>query len=189
MKETQRDLTLSNYFWSPTGEDILLPSGNDLYLYHIASDRVRRLTHDEEIERSSRFSPDGKKIAFIKNHNIQVLDIESGEVTPLTIEGKEHILIGQFDWVYEEEFGIHTGFFWAPDSQHIAYFQLDETRVSECPMVDFIPIHNELHPLRYPKAGDKNSTWLNGVWLKRSLWIYGGLDIRSSPISPSFSSC
>ena len=161
--KTEKRVTLSNYFWSPAGKDILLPSGNDLYLYNIASGTVKRLTNDEEIERFPRFSPNGKKIAFIKHHNIQILDVESGEVTPLTIQGKEHIIVGQFEWVYEEEFDIHTGFFWAPDGQHIAYFQLDENSVPESPIVDFIPIHNEIQPLRYPKAGDKNSIVRIGV--------------------------
>lgn len=177
----EKRITLSNYFWSPTGRDILLPSGNDLYLYHIASGRVTRLTNDEEIERSPQFSPDGKKIAFIKNHNIQVLDIESGDVTPLTIEGREHLLIGQFDWVYEEEFDIHSGFFWAPDSQHIAYFQLDEKKVPESPIIDFIPIHNQIHPLRYPKAGDKNSIVQIGVVSvahRSTVWMDLGKEIN-----------
>lgn len=155
--------TLGNYFWSPDGKAILLPSKNDLHLYDIASGATKRLTNDEAEERDPQFSPDSRRIAFLKNHNLHVLDLASGTTRQLTTEGQEHILIGKFDWVYEEEFSIRTGFYWSPDSRHIAYFQLDEREVPVFPLVDFIPVHNVYEPMRYPKAGDKNSIVKIGV--------------------------
>ena len=153
-----------NYLWSPTGKEILLPSGNDLYLYDVASTTTRRLTNDQETKDDPHFSPDGKRIAFIKNHNIHVLDIETGIDVPLTTDGREHVFVGQFDWAYQEEFAsVRTGFFWAPDGQHIAFFQLDETEVPEFPIVDFVPVENEVQSTRYPKAGEDNSIVRVGV--------------------------
>jgi dipeptidyl-peptidase-4 len=153
-----------NYVWSPTGKEILLPSGNDLYLYDVASTTIRRLTNDEEVEDDPHFSPDGQRIAFIKNHNIHVLDIRTGIDVPLTTNGREHVFVGQFDWAYQEEFaGSRTGFFWAPDGQHIAFFQLNETEVPEFPIVDFLPVDNEVQWMRYPKPGDDNSIVRIGV--------------------------
>jgi dipeptidyl-peptidase-4 len=162
-QKTEKRFTLGNYFWSPNGKEILLPSGNDLYLYEVATGKLRRLTEDEAEERDPRFSPDGKKIAFLKNHNLHVLDVATGETTQLTTQGTEHVLIGRFDWVYEEEFGIRTGFAWSPDGKHIAYWELDENRVPEFPIVDFIPVHNVDSKMRYPKAGDPNSLVRIGV--------------------------
>jgi dipeptidyl-peptidase-4 len=161
--QSEKRFALGNYSWSPSGKEILLPSGNDLYLYYPETGLIRRLTNDEEPEMDPQFSPDSKKIAFIKSHNVQVLDLQSGITTSLTSEGREHILVGQFDWVYEEEFGMHTGFFWSPDSQHIAYWKLDETEVPEFPIVDFIPVQNTVDTMRYPKAGDNNSIVQIGV--------------------------
>ena len=161
--EMEKLFALSVYLWSPTGKDILLPSDADLYLYDVASRSVRRLTYDEEIERDPQLSPDGKKIAFIKNHNIYVLDIETGNVVPLTTEGREHMFVGQFDWIYEEEFEIRTRFFWSPNSQYIAFLQLDETGVPEFSIVDFIPSENQVQTMRYPKGGENNSIVRVGV--------------------------
>ena len=165
LEEQRREkrFTLGNYFWSPNKVDILLPSGNDLYLYNSKSKQVRRLTHDEAQERDPLFSPDGKKLAYLKRGNLYVLDIETGRETQLTTEGGGHILIGRFDWVYEEEFGIRTGFMWSPDGKAIAYWKLDEGRVPEFPIVDFIPTHNKVDVMRYPKAGDPNSIVQIGV--------------------------
>jgi dipeptidyl-peptidase-4 len=160
----EKRFALPNYLWSPTGREILLPSGNDLYLYDVASATTRRLTNDQETKDDPHFSPDGKRIAFIRNHNIHVLDIETGIIVPLTTDGREHVFVGQFDWAYQEEFAsVRTGFFWAPDGQHIAFFQLDETEVPEFPIVDFVPVENEVQSTRYPKAGEDNSIVRVGV--------------------------
>ncbi|MDZ7268756.1 MAG: DPP IV N-terminal domain-containing protein [candidate division KSB1 bacterium] len=159
----EKRFVLGNYFWSPDGKSLLLPSNNDLYLYDLASGSTRRLTTDEAEERDPQFSPDSRQIAYLKNHNLMVQDLASGSVRQLTTAGEEHILVGRFDWVYEEEFSIRTGFFWSPDSRHLAYYQLDEREVNVFPLVDFIPVHNVDEPMRYPKAGDRNSLVKIGV--------------------------
>ncbi len=162
-EKKEKRFTLGNYFWSPDGKSILLPSQNDLHLYDLASGQTRQLTSDNLEERDPQFSPDSKKIAFVKNDNLHVLDIATMQAKQLTTQGKEHIQVGKFDWVYEEEFGIRTGFFWSPDSRRLAYFQLDENNVTVFPLTDFIPVHNNYEPMRYPKAGDKNSIVKIGV--------------------------
>jgi dipeptidyl-peptidase-4 len=155
---------IPNHLWSPTGKEILLPSGNDLYLYDVASGGVRRLTNDEEVEDDPHFSPDGQRIAFVKNHNIHVLDVKTGIDVPLTSDGREHVFVGQFDWAYQEEFAsTRTGFFYAPDGQHIAFLELNETEVPEFPIVDFVPVENEVQSIHYPKAGENNSIVRVGV--------------------------
>lgn len=162
-QKQEKRFPLGNYFWSPDGKSILLPSKNDLHLYDLASGQTRQLTSDSLQERDPQFSPDSKKIAFVKNHNLHMLDLSTVQTKQLTTQGEEHIHVGKFDWVYEEEFGIRTGFFWSQDSRHIAYYQLDERQVTVFPLTDFIPIHNEYQPMRYPKAGDKNSIVKIGV--------------------------
>ena len=159
----EKRFTLPNYLWSPTGKALLIPSDNDLYLYDIASGKVQRLTNDEAEERDPTFSPNGKYIAFLKNNNLQVLEISSRKTVQLTSEGNEDVRIGRFDWVYEEEFSIRTGFFWAPDSSAIAFFRVDQRKEPEFPIVDFIPTHNTAKYMRYPKAGDPNATVTIGV--------------------------
>ncbi|MBN2030999.1 DPP IV N-terminal domain-containing protein [bacterium] len=159
----QKRFTIPNYHPSPTGETVLLPSRGDLYLYTMKSGKTKRLTDDPEEERDPRFSPDGKKIAYLKNQNLMVLDLDSGLETPLTDQGTEDLLIGRFDWVYEEEFGIRTGFFWSSDSRSIAYFELNQSLEPVFPIVDFIPLYSRVETMRYPKAGGQNPTVRIGV--------------------------
>ena len=69
-----------------------------------------------------------------------------------------------FDWAYEEEFSIQDGFQWGPDSQRIAYWQLDTSAAQ-----DFYIINNTdtLYPtitaIPYPKVGEENSAARIGV--------------------------
>jgi dipeptidyl-peptidase-4 len=162
-QKREKRFTLDNYLWSPTGTEILFPYENDLYLYDLSTKDLRPLTEDEGEERDPAFSPDGTKLAYLKENNLHVHDIRTGLVAQLTDQGTEHVLVGRFDWVYEEEFDIRTGFFWSPDGEHIAYFQVDEEATPEFPIVDFIPVRNELQPVRYPKPGDGNSIVSIGV--------------------------
>ncbi|NIA31726.1 MAG: prolyl oligopeptidase family serine peptidase [Actinobacteria bacterium] len=155
-KQAKR-FTLPSYIWAPDGVHILVPAENDLFLFDSGTKELVRLTHDAARERDPRFSPDSKKIAYIKNDNLTVLNIASKEEKALTTEGNKDIFIGRFDWVYEEEFSIRTGFQWSPDSKHIAYFRLDQSGEPCFPIVDFVPLENTVEYTKYPKAGDPNA--------------------------------
>jgi len=156
-------LTLDSYVLSPTGNELLVTSDSDLFLYDINTPQLKRLTQDAAAETAPRFSPDGTRIAFLKSYNISVIEIDSGKIAQLTSEGTENLLVGQVDWVYGEEFGIESGFCWSPDSRYIAYYQMDQGAVPIFPIIDFIPTGNEVANTRYPKAGDSNSTVQVGV--------------------------
>lgn len=154
---------IGSYILSPTGKELLLPSATDLFLYNLDTGILQRLTQDSAAEAAPQFSPDGTRIAFLKNYNIHVIEIEGCIDTQLTSEGKNHLLVGQVDWVYGEEFGIDAGFCWSPDSQYIAYYKMDESNIPEFPITDFIPVQNEVANTRYPKAGENNSVVKIGV--------------------------
>ena len=55
--------------------------------------------------RHAKLSPDGKKVGYVLDNNIYVQDLETGKIKQITNDGSDVIINGQFDWVYEEEFG------------------------------------------------------------------------------------
>jgi len=104
------------------------------------------------------FSPDGKKVAFMRSNNLFIIDLSSGREEQFTYDGKQNEIInGGTDWVYEEEFGFTRAFFWSPDSKSILFYKFDEREVPEFLM----PIYDQLYPtnfkFKYPKAGEKNA--------------------------------
>ncbi|MDD5398174.1 MAG: S9 family peptidase [Dehalococcoidia bacterium] len=156
-------LNLDSYILSPTGDELLLSSDTDLFLYDIKTSKFKQLTRDQAAETAPQFSPDGTEIAFLKDYNIYDIDIVSGSVVQLTTQGTQDLLVGQADWVYGEEFSIDTGFIWSPDGRHIAYYQMDQSAVPIFPIIDFIPPDNVVQNTHYPRAGENNSIVKIGI--------------------------
>ncbi|MCD8186766.1 MAG: DPP IV N-terminal domain-containing protein, partial [Rikenellaceae bacterium] len=105
------------------------------------------------------FSPDGRKVAFVRDNNLFYVTLEDRIEVQVTTDGRfNHIINGVPDWVYEEEFGFSQAYQWSPESDRIAFMRFDESRVKEFHMNMF---ERELYPtvytFKYPKAGEENS--------------------------------
>ncbi len=112
----------------------------------------------------AKFSPDGKKVAYVSEYNIYAEDLATGKTTALTTGGTRKIINGTFDWAYEEEFGCQDGFRWSPDSKKIAYWQLNATNVKTYLMLNTTDsIYPFAVPVEYPSAGEAPSPYKIGV--------------------------
>lgn len=106
----------------------------------------------------AEFSPDGKKLAYVKNNNLYVFDLTTNKETQITNDGKtNNIINGATDWVYEEEFALSKGFYWNNNSTQLAYFRFDESAVREYSMPTYGKLYPEDYKFKYPKAGEANS--------------------------------
>ncbi|MEO6670124.1 MAG: S9 family peptidase [Ferruginibacter sp.] len=112
----------------------------------------------------AKFSPDGKQVAYVSDHNIFSEDVNSGISRRLTDDGSRKLINGTFDWVYEEEFGCRDGFRWSPDSRQIAYWQVDASRIRDYYMLNTTDsVYSKVIPVEYPKTGDAPSSVKIGV--------------------------
>ena len=114
---------------------------------------------DEDKIQEPTFSPDSKKIAYAKNNNLYIKNLETNAITQVTFDGKKNYIInGICDWVYEEEFAFVKAFEWSKNSETLAFLKFDETEV---PVYSMDIVGNELYPtqqvFKYPKAGEKNA--------------------------------
>lgn len=127
------------------------------YVYNVKEGSLNLISEDKIQEPT--FSPDGKKVAFAKENNLYVKDLNSGKITQITSDGeKNKIINGITDWVYEEEFGFVRAFDWNADSNKIAFIRFDETNVPEFSMdVYGSELYQTQQVFKYPKAGEANS--------------------------------
>jgi dipeptidyl-peptidase 4 len=112
----------------------------------------------------AKFSPDGRKVAFVSDYNIYVEDLASGKTDQLTTGGTRELINGTFDWAYEEEFFCRDGFRWSPDNKKIAYWQMDAKNTKDYLMLDNTDsIYPFIKPVVYPIAGEPPSPFKIGV--------------------------
>ncbi|MBU1099391.1 MAG: S9 family peptidase [Bacteroidetes bacterium] len=150
---------------SDNGKQFVYIINGDIYAYTIGSNEVNRITNSEPLEKSVRFSPDGKNLAFVRDNNLYAYAFEEKKEKQLTFDGSETLLNGTLSWVYwEEVFDRNdSGFFWSPNSDKIAYFQTDESEVSIMHYVDVEPWVPRVIKQRYPKTGEVNPKVRIGV--------------------------
>ena len=144
----------------------LVAVDGDLFTYNITTQTATRLTNAAGERTDATFSPDGRRVAFIKGNNIFVASAGATGERALTTDGNPQLLNGTLDWVYSEELygrGNKRAYWWSPDASHIAFLQLDEKPVPEYTLVDDLPYRPQVEQWDYPKAGDPNPIARLGV--------------------------
>jgi dipeptidyl-peptidase 4 len=141
------------------------PTQGYYYVYDRAANTLQPISdRGRGFQMFAKFDPEGQRVAFVRNRNLYVVDLETGRERALTTDGADGTVInGTSDWVYEEEFGLRDGWDWSPDGRFIAFVQLDETETREFTIADYRQDYPELTSLRYPKAGERNSDIRVGV--------------------------
>lgn len=157
---------IDSYTFSSDEKKILIANNtNQIYRYSFTADYFlfdlvsKELTKILEQVQEPTFSPDGKKIGYVKENNLYIYDIASNTNSQITTDGKKNAIInGITDWVYEEEFAFVRAFDWSKDSKKLAYIRFDESQVPEFSMSVFGKnLYPKIETFKYPKAGEKNS--------------------------------
>jgi len=163
-----KPIDISNYTFSPdeskivfktNSEDIYRRSSKaDNYVYDIKSKQLNQLSVYGK-QMFATVSPKGNKVAFVRDNNLFIKDLDLNNEIKVTTDGKiNEIKNGWADWVYEEEFGKADFFEWNADGTKLAYVKFDESQVKE---FSFDTYNNNLYPdkvtFKYPKAGENNS--------------------------------
>ena len=106
--------------------------------------------------RTGELSPDGTMLGLERGGDMYVEDLATHAERRLTSDATELVYNGHFDWVYEEEFGMAQAWNWSPDSRHIAYWQINESKEPVIQLSDFSGPHPEWDQIRIPQPGDSN---------------------------------
>jgi dipeptidyl-peptidase 4 len=147
---------VSQYAWAPDGNAILLIGARALALVDLQTQQSKTLFSGQEAIGDVKFSPDGKHVSFVCEHNLHLVRVADGKDQKLTTGGSEEIRKGDLDWVYPEELDLKTAYWWSPDSSRIAFLEMDERKVGKYPLVDFASPEGEADEERYPVAGGAN---------------------------------
>jgi dipeptidyl-peptidase 4 len=107
------------------------------------------------------WSPSGENMTYTIGNNLYFSSI-SGEIVPVGLDTTGAVVYGQI--VHRNEFGIDKGVFWSPNEQSIAFYRMDESMVSEYPLVDIRNRVATAKGTRYPMAGMASHRVTVGVY-------------------------
>ncbi|MGD9346172.1 MAG: S9 family peptidase [Candidatus Aminicenantes bacterium] len=153
----------------------------DVFVLELASSEFTRVTETDKPEKCPSFSPDGKKLAYVRNNDLFVYDLDAHLEEQLTYDDSETLLNGTLSWVYwEEVFGRRDiGYWWSPDSTAIAFLQTDESPVGIAYFLDHRAIYPKLIEQRHPKTGTANPVvrvGINDLDKGKTTWVDLGQD-------------
>ncbi|MGG9961482.1 S9 family peptidase [Ferruginibacter sp. SUN106] len=143
-----------------------LNTRGDYWILDIASNKLTQLGKGRPGQSLmfAKFSPDGKKVGYVSEHNLYVEEVATNIIKRLTADGTRKLINGTFDWVYEEEFGCRDGFRWSPDGTKIAFWQVDATKIRDYYMLNTTDSnYSHVIPVEYPKVGEAPSPVKIGV--------------------------
>jgi dipeptidyl-peptidase-4 len=159
--------SLANPQWLKN-EDGLITQGNNLFLYHHSESKDKI---DENWEKVNTWDTDAENtdidkekqnIAYTKENNL-FISMKGGKVLQVTKEENKGIVNGSAG-VHRNEFGIKKGTFWSPMGNMLAYYRMDQSMVTDYPLVDISERPAKEKLIKYPMAGMKSHEVTVGVY-------------------------
>ena len=114
-----------------------------------------------EGEQFSEWNAASRAVAYVKDHQLFVRDSDNKE-QKLTADGSRDIVYGQS--VHRNEFGIDKGLFWSPNGLRLAFYRMDQSKVTDYPQVDIFQRSATYEPDKYPMAGETSHQVTVGIY-------------------------
>lgn len=146
-----------SYQWSPDGKQLLFPINGKLYVVALATPDAAPTpldTGDNVID--PKISPKGRYVSYVRDQNLWVIDLGTGEARQLTHDGGGTVHNGEAEFVAQEEMDRSAGYWWAPDDSAIAFERYDEAKVPVTKRTELFADHTDVIDQRYPAAGAPN---------------------------------
>ena len=154
----------ADFHFDALGNNVLLPLSGKLFVFERATGKATELkTGEGGAVVDPKWSPDGKKVAYVRGFDVYLYDLVADKETAVTTGGTAIKTHGLAEFVAQEEMARFTGYWWAPDGKHIAYEEADHTGVETWYVAD--PLKPDVKPAEqfYPRPGKKNVAVRLGV--------------------------
>ncbi len=147
---------------SRDGQRVVLGFSGELYLLERLTGMARTLSAGRAAL-DARFSPGGGELAYVRGHDVHVLDLTSSAERRLTQGGSAEVTHGLAEFVAQEEMGRFEGYWWSPDGRFIAFEEADNRPVERLAVVDVMHPERGADAFPYPRAGRENAEVRLGV--------------------------
>ena len=138
------------YYSTKTGYKTITTAGQQ-------NDWLKLPDNAENVE----FDATNNQVGYVIDNNLFFVD-KTGKTHQITKDGKYEIVNGKS--VHQNEFGIHKGIFISPKGNLVAFYRMDQTIVTDYPIIDWSVQPAVNKNIKYPFAGTKNHTVMLGVY-------------------------
>lgn len=145
-----------SYHWSKDGKALLFPLAGDAFYFKLGDKKAQQLLNTDAFETDIQMSPKGTYISYIREQNLYVMEIATGQERAITTEGGGHIKFGMAEFVAQEEMDRNTGYWWAPDESKLAFTRVDESPVHVITRSEIYADSIKMIEQRYPSTGTDN---------------------------------
>ena len=142
------------YPWADKPQMLLKVSGKYI-VYDFENNRIVSTLKLKDKAANEDYCVANGNVAYTVNNNLYVNE------QAITDE-PEGIVCGQS--VHRNEFGINKGTFWSPKGNLLAFYRMDESMVTQYPLVDITARVGEVNNVRYPMAGMTSHKVTVGVY-------------------------
>ncbi|MEL6341617.1 MAG: DPP IV N-terminal domain-containing protein [Myxococcota bacterium] len=173
----ERGQGVTRFFWSRTGQKLLIPLAGEVWIQDGIDGDARMLLSRAQ---GPTFSPDGRLVGFVSGGEVYVIDVDADDESAARklTDGEPGTTRGLAEYIAQEEMGRMRGFWFSPDSRQIAFVDVDERHIPEYRILHQGADRRIQESHAYPFAGEKNATVRLGVvdvqtgqtrWVKLSI--------------------
>lgn len=111
--------------------------------------------------------------AYLQDYNLYVQ--QKQQVRQVTTDGSKDVVYASS--VHRDEFGISKGTFWSNDGTKLAFYRMDQSMVTDYPVINWNEKPAKVELIKYPMAGDKSHHVRVGVYSTASestIWLKTG---------------
>ncbi len=112
-------------------------------------------------------------IAYLDDFNLFVS--KGTDTKQVTADGSKDIVYASS--VHRDEFGISKGTFWSNNGRQLAFYRMDQSMVTDYPIIDWTEYPAKNENIKYPMAGGKSHHVTVGVYnaeTKSTTWLKTG---------------
>ena len=143
---------LPNITWKDENSGYFYKMGENgnivLYTLNIKDNSLTKVTEFPANAKNISLNEASMRVAYTIDNDLY---IANGKKQIRLTKNPEHVIAGQS--VHRNEFAIDGGIFWSPDGSKLAYYSMDESMVTDYPLVDITTRIATETPIKYPMAG------------------------------------
>lgn len=143
----------ANSFW--------VNDGKNFYTYNLVDEKGEKIHELSDEAENPTFNEKKQNLAYTVKNNLYI-SLLNGTKLSVTENEDKNIVSGQA--IARSEFGITNGLFWSNGGQQLAFYQKDETHVTDYPLLDHNETPAQLKSIKYPMAGQKSERAKVGIY-------------------------